>query len=309
MLVLQNAKGVLGRPPLERPMEELLRYGIAVIDKPPGPSSHEVSAFTRKILGLKVTGHTGTLDQNVSGVLVVLLENSRKISGYAARADKKYVCLMKLGKVYGKEDVEAACSNFRGEVYQRPPLQSAVAKKLRVRKIHSLEILEIRGSLVLFECFCEAGTYIRKLVYDAGEILGTKAEMLELRRTLAGAFSDKDSVSLQKLADYYWAWKENGDEKYLRKAILPIEAIHMKKVVITDAAAVKVKNGIRPKIGDVAQIEEGISERDLIGIYTLKGELIAAGRAQLAAHEVQAKKGGDGDALPVAAIERVIHEF
>lgn len=309
MLKLQEASGKLGKAPNDRTMEEALKYGIAIIDKPPGPSSHEVSAFVRKILELNVTGHTGTLDQNVSGVLVVLLENSRKISGYAARADKKYVCLMRAGVLIEAALLEAALANFRGEIYQKPPLQSAVAKKLRVRRIHSLNALEIRGNLVLFECVCEAGTYIRKLVYDLGEILGLKTEMIELRRVSAGQFLESQAQTLQQLSDYYWAWKEKGSEQKLRKAILPLESVEMKRAMLIDEAAKKIKNGVKPKIGDVAAMDENISAGDVVGLFTLKGELIAAGRALVAGHEIQKKlKAGEGETT-FAAIERVIHEF
>ncbi|MEK6954611.1 MAG: RNA-guided pseudouridylation complex pseudouridine synthase subunit Cbf5 [Candidatus Micrarchaeota archaeon] len=309
MLILSKQNGALGKAIADRTMEEHLMYGIAIIDKPPGPSSHEVSAFVRKILGLSVTGHTGTLDQNVSGVLVVLLENSRKISGYAARADKKYVCLMKLGREVPKDALEDAFSNLRGEIYQKPPLLSAVAKKLRVRKVHALNILEIRGKLILFECECEAGTYIRKIVFDCGELLGEKADMVELRRTRAGSFSEKQAISLQALTDYAYAWREMGEESYLRKAILPLESLPMAKIILTDEAARKIRTGIRPKITDVCALDENIEPGIVAGAYTLNGELIAACKTLLSADEIKRKHGGELGAEPIAAIERVIHEF
>ncbi|MFH1750127.1 MAG: RNA-guided pseudouridylation complex pseudouridine synthase subunit Cbf5 [Candidatus Micrarchaeota archaeon] len=309
MLIINEAEGKIGKRPSERPIGELLEYGIAVIDKPPGPSSHEVSAFARKILSLKATGHTGTLDQNVSGVLVVLLGSSRKMAGYLSKADKKYVCVMRLSKPTSNAQLECALDNFRGEIYQKPPLQSAVAKKLRIRKIHSLNVLEIRENLALFECACEAGTYIRKLVFDIGEILGIKAEMAELRRVRAGQFDEKQAVSLQELADHYWAWKEKGDDSYIRRTIFPIETLKMKKIVLTDASAQKIRNGIRPKISDVMALDENIDSLDVVGLFTLNGELIAAARSLMPSHEVKLKHASDEDALPVAAIERVIHEF
>ncbi|MEK6843021.1 MAG: RNA-guided pseudouridylation complex pseudouridine synthase subunit Cbf5, partial [Candidatus Micrarchaeota archaeon] len=135
MIIIQKGKSQLGTSPEKRSMEDRLKYGIVVIDKPQGPSSHEVSAFSRKILKLDVTGHTGTLDQNVSGVLVVLLENSRKVVNFLPNTDKKYVCMMRLSREIPIIPLEKTFENFRGEIYQKPPLLSAVAKKLRTRKV------------------------------------------------------------------------------------------------------------------------------------------------------------------------------
>lgn len=309
MLIIREERCELGKAPGERPMEELLKYGIAVIDKPPGPSSHEVSAFVRKILHLRVTGHTGTLDQKVSGVLVVLLEESRKILNYIPNSDKTYVCLMRLSGEVPPAKAESAFSHFRGEIYQRPPLQSAVAKKLRKRKIHELKILECGDKTVLFECRCEAGTYIRKLVFDVGEVLGVRAEMLELRRTDAGEFPEARSVTLQQLSDFFWAWKEKGQEEFLRKAIIPLEAISWKKVVISDEAAKKIRNGVKPKIGDVLRVDAGIRQGDSAALFTGKGELIAVAGMKFSSGEVEYMHEQAKSAETIADILRLIHEF
>ncbi|MFH1443316.1 MAG: RNA-guided pseudouridylation complex pseudouridine synthase subunit Cbf5 [Candidatus Micrarchaeota archaeon] len=309
MSELQHAKSSLGIPPESRSLEERLKYGIVVVDKPEGPSSHEVSAFVRKILHIGVTGHTGTLDQNVSGVLVVLLEHSRKVVNFIPNTDKTYVCLMKISGKRNREELESAFSNFRGEIYQRPPLQSAVAKKLRTRKVHSLEILEVRENLVLFECKCEAGTYIRKIVSDAAEVLGVKAEMAELRRTQAGDFSEKDAISLQALSDYYFLWKEKGQESYLKNAIKPIESLKIPRMVLSDGAAKKIRHGVKPRVSEVVSLDGNISRFGKIGLFTHSGELIAMGEALLSSSEIKSNAEADQFDEPVCRISRVIHEF
>ncbi len=307
MYEFRRDEGILGTKPKERSMEEHLSFGIAIIDKPIGPSSHEVAAFVRKILGLRVVGHTGTLDSNVSGVLVVLLENTRKLANFIPNSDKEYVCLMRINGKNDRQSLEAAFSNFRGRIYQRPPLESAVARRLRVRRVNSLEILEIDGQLVLFKCSCEAGTYIRKIVSDIGELMCARTEMVELRRTRAGDFSEKDAISLQALTDYHWIWKEGKDESILRKAIRPIESVHFKRMVVCDFAAKSLRSGIKPKIGDLESVDEGIFASDNVGIYSLKGELLAVGEAVHPSKGLQTLHS-EGKELEVAAkIIRVVH--
>jgi H/ACA ribonucleoprotein complex subunit 4 len=309
MLILQEYQSKLGCMPEERTIEEHLKYGIAIINKPIGPTSHEVASFVRKILHLQVVGHTGTLDFNVSGVLVVLLENSRKVTNYIENSDKKYVCLMRTSKKFGREKLTSAFSNFKGKIFQKPPIASAVARKLRVRRIISINILETRENLVLFECKCEAGTYIRKIVSDLGEVLGAKSEMLELRRTDAGLFTEKDAVSLQQLSDYYLLWKEKGEEKYIRKAVFPIEKLQFKKIFVTDESALKFKTGIKPKIGEVVKLDAGIGKNEFVGAYTGKGELIAICQSSLTSSEIEyGHKNGKLQEI-AAHIVRIIHPF
>ncbi len=309
MIIIQKGKSQLGTSPEKRSMEDRLKYGIVVIDKPQGPSSHEVSAFSRKILKLDVTGHTGTLDQNVSGVLVVLLENSRKVVNFLPNTDKKYVCMMRLSREIPIIPLEKTFENFRGEIYQKPPLLSAVAKKLRTRKVFSLNILEVRGNLVLFDCECEAGTYIRKIVSDAAEVMGVKAEMAELRRIKAGEFLEKDAITLQTLSDYYFAWKEKGDASFLEKAVFPVESLKFKKIVLDDESIIKLKSGVKPKVSDVLQIEEGILPKEICGLFTEKGELAAISENLLSSSEVKHLFELGKTSESVANIVRVIHPF
>ena len=310
-LVLREESGVIGKHPSERSLDEHLQYGVAIIDKPVGPSSHETSSFVRKILHIKKTGHTGTLDQNVSGVLVVLLEDSCKAAHFLMGDKKKYSCIMRTKKLMKKEELENAFSNFVGKIYQKPPLASAVAKRLRVREVHSLNILGIQKKDVLFECECDAGTYIRNIVYDAGEVLGTETEMLELRRTKAGGFFESSAVTLQQLSDYYWLAKERNDESFLRKSVVPIEdVILMKRIVISDSSLKKIANGSRVSVSDVLELDEGIREDgERIAIFTKKGELFCFAESLSSSSQIErASKEGKKE-LAVAAPMRVMRRF
>ena len=141
--------------------------GIVIIDKPRGPSSHQVTAWVGEILGRRV-GHAGTLDPQVSGVLIVMFGPAVRLAPVLLSHNKEYICLMRLHADASREAVERAAAEFVGRVYQRPPRKSAVKRSLRIRKIHEIEILEMEGRLVLFRVRCDAGTYIRTLCVHLG---------------------------------------------------------------------------------------------------------------------------------------------
>ena len=147
------------------------RPGIIVVDKPKGPSSHEVAAWVGKMLGCQV-GHAGTLDPQVSGVLLVMLGNAVRLAPLLLQHDKEYVCLMRLHKDVERDRILKMAEEFTGRLYQRPPRKSAVKRALRIREIQKLEILDIEGRLVLFRVQCDAGTYIRSLCHHMGLAAG-----------------------------------------------------------------------------------------------------------------------------------------
>ena len=179
-----------GHIPLDRPAELFLRFGVINLDKPAGPTSHEVAAWTKKIMKLKCIGHGGTLDPKVTGILPITLEDSTKIVQAFLYSGKEYVCVMKLHGNIEESRVRQILTEFEDEIYQRPPLRSSVKRQIRTRRIYYNEFLEMDGRNVLFRVGCEGGTYIRILCYDMGEILGVGAHMQELRRTHAGPFSE-----------------------------------------------------------------------------------------------------------------------
>ncbi len=302
LLTLRSETPAWGTLPSERSLAEHLKYGVIVLDKPAGPTSHEAAAFVRKLLSLKRAGHTGTLDNNVSGVLPVLLEESTKASNFLLKDRKTYVCLMKLSKELPQKDIDEVFDNFRGEIYQTPPLASAVAKKLRTRRVYQLDVLEVDGKRVLFRAEVSAGTYIRNLVFDFGEIAGVESEMTELRRTLSAGLPESEACTLQDVSDAYWLYKERGDEKELRRLVRSLESVvKLKKVVVGDDAIRPISTGAHLAVAGINALDSDIKTGDAVQVLSGKGELICFAKALMDAGEIA--KGGKGWAFDA---ERVL---
>lgn len=296
-----------GCSPDKRLIRDHLKYGIVNLDKPSGPSSHEVSAFVKKILGVSHAGHGGTLDPKVTGVLPVALEEATKVIGAFLYSGKEYVCVMRLHSDVAESRVREVMSEFVGDIFQKPPLRSSVQRSTRVRRIYYISDFEFGGRLVLFKVGCEAGTYIRKLVYDVGEVLGHGAHMEELRRIRAGSFTvDKELVSLYDLKEGYDRWVDDGDESMLRKVVMPMERAVMllPKVYIRDSAVSSICHGAKLAVPGIAKLETGIEAKDIVSIFSLKDELIALGRATMGSTEIV--KNDRGFAVNV---ERVIMDI
>ncbi len=208
----------------ERPLKELLDFSIIVIDKPVGPTSFTVSHHVKELLGLKKTGHIGTLDAGVSGVLPVALGRASTLAQYL-QGRKKYVGIMKLHATIDRVELEKKLKEFTGKIKQLPPVRSNVRRQERVREIYQFYLLELVGTHALFETEVEAGTYIRKLIHDLGEKI-SGAHMLELRRIQAGIFSETKSSTLYELEEALLQLKE-GNEQTLRNLLIPGEIIGM----------------------------------------------------------------------------------
>src|SRR3989344_2659557 len=226
-----------GCAPEERKTEEILNYGIVNIDKPKGPTSHQVSDYVQRILHINKSGHSGTLDPNVVGVLPVALERGTRIVQGLLTAGKEYIAIMHLHKEVDEKTLrETIQKNFIGKILQMPPIKSSVKRQLRPRTIYYFDILEIDGQDVLFKVGTEAGTYIRKLIHDIGQKLKTGAHMAELRRTKAGPFTEETAFTMHEITDAYYFWKEEQNDKFLRKVIQPVEngTAHLKKIWVFD---------------------------------------------------------------------------
>ena len=291
--------------PFNRPVREYIRNGVVCIDKPAGPTSHEVVVWVRKILEVNKTGHAGTLDPKVTGVLPVLIENATKLVKFLQTSEKEYVALMRLHSDADERAIRETFNLFKGKIYQRPPLKSAVKKRIRIREIYETEILEIDGRDVLFRVRTEAGTYIRKLCTDIGEIIGTGAHMQELRRTKTGVFRENDAFTLHELLDAYRIYQENGDETFLREIIKPMEVAvrDVKKIVVKDSAVDAICHGADLSARGICFIQKGIERDDVVAIFTLKNEIVALGKALASAEEIYRARSGI-----MVEINRVIME-
>ncbi|MCX6775482.1 MAG: RNA-guided pseudouridylation complex pseudouridine synthase subunit Cbf5 [Candidatus Micrarchaeota archaeon] len=279
--------GQYGKRPEQRSIEELLESGFALVDKPQGPSSHEVTSWVKKMLMTRKAGHSGTLDPNVSGLLPIGLNGATKAMGFMLKSSKEYVGIIKFHCNVGKEEVEKVFHKFSGEIEQMPPVKSAVRRVLRKRKVYYLEPLEFNGREVLFRVGCEAGTYIRKLCFDMGEELECGANMLELRRTRVGNLDEIHASKLQDIKDAYWLWTEKGEEKEMRRIILPIEnALDMHRIWLRDSTVESICSGAALAAPGVAKVEEGIAAGDNIALMSLKDELVAISVADANSREI-----------------------
>lgn len=208
-------------------------FGILVVDKPIGPTSHQIVSIVRRGTGIRKVGHAGTLDPRASGVLVLCLGQATRLSEYLSTSEKRYLAVIRFGastRTYDSEgdilqetgnapkrkDIEEALSEFRGEISQVPPPYSAIKvqgkrayqlsregkpPELNARKviIHELKLLSYKKPDLTLEIECSAGTYIRSIAHDLGEMLSTGAHLAELKRIKAGPFTIDDAIPLPKL--------------------------------------------------------------------------------------------------------------
>ena len=207
--------------------------GLLIIDKPVGPTSHDVVARVRRAAGLKRVGHAGTLDPLASGLMLVCLGPAARFVEYLVGLDKVYETTVRLGQATTTYDAEgdvtaerpvdvtagqiaAALAAFRGPIRQQPPVFSAVKQDgqplykrarrgeavsapLREVVIHALDLLDFAPPLLRLRVACSSGTYIRSLAHDLGAALGCGGHVAALRRTAVGRFILADAVPLDAL--------------------------------------------------------------------------------------------------------------
>lgn len=294
LFVKKESTGLFGKPPEERTAEELIYYSIVNIDKPKGPTSHQVSDYVQKILKITKSGHSGTLDPQVSGVQPIALGRATRITLFLLTAPKEYVGIMHLHQLVPEQQLHQTIQQFVGKITQLPPIRSAVKRVQRIREIYEFEILEIKEKDVLFRVKCQAGTYIRKLVHDLGKTLIVGAHMAELRRTQAGPFTEQDHlVTLNDLQDAFHYYTQEGNTKFLMYCLQPVEKAltYISQCWVFDNAIISVANGRDLAIPGISKLEN-FSRREPVAIMTLKGELIAVGEAVLSAEEIMTQQKG-----------------
>ena len=271
-----------GKHPSERTVAELIEFGCISIDKPPGPTSHQVSDYVQKILGIESAGHGGSLDPQVTGVLPVTLDRATRLSQVMLKSGKEYIGVMHLHHDVDGQKLRAVIQkHFIGTITQMPPVRSAVKRALRERNVYRFDILEIEEKDVLFHVECQAGTYIRKLCSDLGQKLNVGAHMLSLRRVRAAHFREHDSVTLQDVQDAMTLLKQ-GNEKFIRHCIHPAEKMieFLPKVWVFDSAVESICHGRDVAVPGISKFSD-IKLNDDVAVMTLKDELVALGIAQM----------------------------
>jgi H/ACA ribonucleoprotein complex subunit 4 len=265
-------------PPGERSVADLLAFGVVNLDKPPGPSAHQVAAWLRDMTGVDGAAHAGTLDPKVTGCLPVLLGTATRAAMALRDAQKEYVTALEL---HGEPPADLAdvLAAFEAPLYQKPPRRSAVTRRLRVREVTELAVLDRDGRRLLLRVRCEAGTYVRKLCHDLGLALGTGAHMGDLRRTATGTFDDTTLVTLQDVADGLAAHREDAAEEWLREAVLPAERAldGLPSVTIARSAARQVANGAPVYAPGVLDADDAADDT-LVACYTPDGAAVCLGR-------------------------------
>ena len=189
---------------------------------------------------------------------------------------------MKLHSDVPEDKVTKVLDEFQGPLYQRPPVRSSVKRRLRTRTIYYIDFFEMDERNVLFKVGCEAGTYIRKLCYDVGEVLGCGAHMQELRRTRVGPFvEDKTLVTLHDISYLFSQWQETKDEGMLRKFVYPMEkALElMPKIHVRDSAVDALCHGAHLTAPGVLSLDSGIKIGDTVAVFTQKEEAVTMSKA------------------------------
>jgi tRNA pseudouridine55 synthase len=208
--------------------------GVLVVDKPAGPTSHDVVDKVRRALSLRRVGHTGSLDPFATGVLALCLGKATRLARFLGQGVKVYEARVRFGFSTDTDDLtgeplgppgsvdldrgalEAACRDLTGDILQLPPSYSA--KRVGGRRLYDLArsgvaverqaarvsvfsvcVLRLLGSEVELEIECSPGTYIRALARDLGQALGLGGHLAALRRTRSGAFTLNDAVSLEEV--------------------------------------------------------------------------------------------------------------
>lgn len=210
--------------------------GALLIDKPAGPTSHDVVDAIRRRFRIKKVGHCGTLDPNATGLLIIVLGRGTKLSERLMSDDKVYEGLFKLGETTNTHDADGELTAslpvpplsldelnelagaFVGDQMQLPPMVSAikqrgvplyklarkgleVERKERLIHIYSFRFSAYEEPLAHFRVACTKGTYVRTLAHDFGERLGCGAHLASLRRTASGRFDACDSVPLARILE------------------------------------------------------------------------------------------------------------
>ncbi|MEM0492691.1 MAG: RNA-guided pseudouridylation complex pseudouridine synthase subunit Cbf5 [Candidatus Thermoplasmatota archaeon] len=277
-----------GKTPDKLSVPELISSGVINLDKPSGPTSHQVVSWIKEMLESRKVGHGGTLDPNATGILPVAIEQGTRVLQVLLSAGKEYVGVMHLHREVNEDKIRDVCSSFVGAVDQIPPVRSAVKRVRRKRSIYYLEVLEVDKREVLFQVGCEAGTYIRTLCVDIGRKLKVGAHLQELRRTKIGRLKIEDSVTLHDLKDAYIFYKEDGDEKPIRSVIHPMEYFlgHLPKIVVRDSAVDALCHGASLAVPGVVEVDSDIKKGDYAAVLTLKGEGVALVKTLMSTEEI-----------------------
>ena len=284
-----------GIDPENLSIEQRLASGFILLDKPPGPTSHQIASWVRDLLGLERLGHGGTLDPFATGVLPLMAGKSMKLTKGILKTDKTYIAVLKFAQETNTESLNDVIDKLTGRIYNVPPEISAVRVQVRTRKIYSFELIEATSTQAIVKIACEAGTYIRTIARDMGLLLGYNVELKELRRENSGRFNLIDCVTLQEIADAVWLWKECDNSTALEKIIHPTEKLLLDKpyIIVKDSAASALCHGaplLRPGLIDVSdKLSSGLE----VAAFTSKNEVVGIVKMSKGFTEISNETSGE----------------
>jgi tRNA pseudouridine55 synthase len=283
-------------------------HGILVVDKPRGPTSHDVVAVARRVFDTTQVGHAGTLDPMATGVLVLALGEATKLVSHLTAADKEYVAELTLGEQtdsldadgavvrradvpsLDREQVARAAERFVGRTRQTPPSVSAIKVggrplHARVRRgedvtaperevvVHALDVLEVRGAVVRFRVACEKGFYVRSLARDLAEALGTVGHLTALERVRSGAH---DLGAAVRFDDLKKAREDATVRARIRGAIVPLERAWGGSRIALSADGVRdARHGKRIAMENVVGTPPAIADGEVVALVDEAGALVA----------------------------------
>ena len=229
----------------------------------------------------------------VTGVLPLALEDATKTIQAFLLTGKEYLCVMTMHGDVDETRLRGVLEEFVGDIFQKPPVRAAVKREVRKRTIYSIDDVEVEGRQVLFRVACQAGTYIRKLVYDVGEVLEVGAHMRELRRTRSGSFTERDIRSLYDVLKLSQASEDQRDEM-VRQIVRPMEDAfeYVPRIYLRDSAVSSICHGADLAVPGIVKLSEGIRPKTAIALFTLKGELVALSRALMGTEQMVKEERG-----------------
>jgi len=257
-------------------------------------------------LDISKTGHSGTLDPKVSGNLLVTIDRATRLVKSQQNAGKEYVCVMRFHGKVSQEDFLKAIRKMQGLVYQRPPIISAVARRLRVRTLYSIKLLEYNENrnLGILDIKCQAGTYIRTLCIHLGLLCGVGGHMQELRRVKSGHLGERDNmVTMYDVLDAKYWYDTTRDESYLRRIVMPLEVLltKHKRIFVKDTSVNAICYGAKILIPGLLRFDSNIDIGEEIVVVSTKGEAVCLANAQMTSNQMATIDHG-----VVAKIKRVI---
>ena len=266
----------IGTYPDQKTIEQRLESGFFLLDKGAGPTSHQVAAWVRDMLGLPRLGHGGTLDPFATGVLPLMSGKAMRLTKQILEQNKTYIAVFQFKNAISGEDLEEVMHKLTGRIYNVPPEISAVRVQVRTRKIHDFSLLDQHEKRIVARIRCEAGTYIRTMARDMGLLLNQPVELKELRREDSGSFSLDDCVQLHEIADAVWLWKECNEGEALLRMLHPTEKLlaGLPRIIVKDSAVAALAHGAPLLRPGLVSIPDDLTPGQNVLVTSIKGEAV-----------------------------------